>query len=134
MPSEPLAPSQVLALLRETPARLTALTADLAPEVVQTRPTPDAWSANEVLAHMRACADVWGGCIMTMIAEDKPTLRAVNPRSCRMLIFRRQGAHEKVFDCQHFTTCIHRGETRCSLRRRRYATDEGPTIANARGL
>jgi hypothetical protein len=34
-----------------------------------------------VLAHLRACADVWGNCIVTMIAEDRPTLRAVNPRT-----------------------------------------------------
>lgn len=44
------------------------------------RPSQDEWSLNEVLAHLRACADVWGGCIATMIAEDGPTLRAVNPR------------------------------------------------------
>jgi hypothetical protein len=34
-----------------------------------------------VLAHLRACADVWGNCIVAMIAEDTPTLRAVNPRT-----------------------------------------------------
>jgi hypothetical protein len=34
-----------------------------------------------VLAHLRACADVWGNCIVTMIAEDRPTLRAINPRT-----------------------------------------------------
>jgi hypothetical protein len=30
---------------------------------------------------MRACADVWGTCIVTILAEDGPTLRAVNPRT-----------------------------------------------------
>ncbi len=39
------------------------------------------WSANDVLAHLRACADVWGNCIVTIITQDKPTLRAVNPRT-----------------------------------------------------
>jgi hypothetical protein len=34
-----------------------------------------------VLAHLRACADVWGGCIVAIIAEERPTLRAVNPRT-----------------------------------------------------
>jgi len=71
----------VLTLLAETPPRLAALTADLSPEALQTRPTPEEWSANEVLAHLRACADVWGKCIATIIAEDTPTLRAVNPRT-----------------------------------------------------
>jgi hypothetical protein len=30
---------------------------------------------------MRACADVWGGCVTAMIAQDRPSLRAMNPRT-----------------------------------------------------
>jgi hypothetical protein len=44
-------------------------------------PNPDEWSANAVLAHLRACADVWGNCIVAIIDQDRPTLRAVNPRT-----------------------------------------------------
>ena len=53
----------------------------LAPD--QLRATPDfgGWSANEVLAHLRACADVWGDCIASMLTTDMPTLRAINPRT-----------------------------------------------------
>ena len=58
MPSRSLTSGQVLTLLAETPPRLAALTADLSPEALQTRPTPEEWSANEVLAHLRTCADV----------------------------------------------------------------------------
>jgi len=79
LPNKTLTEEQVLALLRETPRRIAALTAGLEPARLRARPTPEEWSANEVLAHMRACADVWGGCMATMIAEDAPTLRAVNP-------------------------------------------------------
>jgi hypothetical protein len=79
MRSQSLSIEQVLLLLAETPPRLTTLTAELSPEELQTRPAPDEWSANEVLAHLRSCADVWGNCIMKIIAEDKLTLRAVNP-------------------------------------------------------
>ncbi|TMD98435.1 MAG: DinB family protein [Chloroflexi bacterium] len=79
MPNKTLTEEQVLALLRETPRRIAALTAGLEPARLRARPTPEKWSANEVLAHVRACADVWGGCMATMIAEDAPTLRAVNP-------------------------------------------------------
>jgi len=79
LPNKTLTEEQVLALLRETPRRIAALTAGLEPARLRARPTPEDWSANEVLAHMRACADVWGGCMATMIAEDAPTLRAVNP-------------------------------------------------------
>jgi len=78
---EPIEIEQVLTMLAETPPRLAALTAHLSPEALQMRPTHEEWSANEVLAHLRACADVWGTCIMTIIAEDIPTLRAVNPRT-----------------------------------------------------
>jgi hypothetical protein len=81
MPSTSLAIERVLTLLAETPTRLAALTADLSPEALQRRPTPDEWSANEVLAHLRACADVWGSCIMTIIPQDRPTWRAVSPRT-----------------------------------------------------
>ncbi len=70
---------QVLTILAETPPRIAALTTDLAPAQLGVRPTPEEWSANEVLAHLRACADVWGACIATMLAEEQPTLRAVNP-------------------------------------------------------
>ena len=81
MSSKSLTTEQVLTLLADTPSRITALTADLTPTQLRAAPNPDEWSANNVLAHLRACADVWGNCIMVMIAEDMPTLRAVNPRS-----------------------------------------------------
>jgi hypothetical protein len=81
VPSKSLTTEQVLTLLAATPPRLTALTAGLAPAQLHTTPNHDGWSANDVLAHLRACADVWGNCIVTMIAEDMPTLRAVNPRT-----------------------------------------------------
>jgi len=66
-------------MLAATPPRIAALTAGLTPAQLQTTPTPDAWSANDVLAHLRACADVWGTCIAVILAHDTPTIRAVNP-------------------------------------------------------
>jgi hypothetical protein len=70
---------QGLSLLAATPSRLAELTAAVEPERLRTAPKPDDWSANDVLAHLRACADVWGGCIATMLTEEHPTIRAVNP-------------------------------------------------------
>ena len=70
-----------MTLLAATPARLAALTAGLEPAQLQTPPHPEEWSANAVLAHLRACADMWGGAIVAMLAQDRPTLRAVNPRT-----------------------------------------------------
>ena len=72
---------QVLTILAETPPRITALSAGLAPAQMHAAPNHDEWSANDVLAHLRACADIWGNCMVAIIAEDTPTLRAVNPRT-----------------------------------------------------
>ena len=79
MYDRPLTLDQVLTLLPETPPRLAALTAGLAPAQLQTRPGPAEWSLNDVLAHLRSCSDVWGQYISTLLAQDKPTIRAVNP-------------------------------------------------------
>jgi len=77
--SRPLTIEQALSLLAETPKRIAAVTAGLAPAQLRTAPGPDEWSANDVLAHLRACADVRGNPILTIVAEDRPTFRAVNP-------------------------------------------------------
>lgn len=81
MASRALTSAQVLTMLAEAPPRIAALTADLLPEQLQTAPAPGEWSANEVLAHLRACADMWGNCIRAMLAHDHLTLRAINPRT-----------------------------------------------------
>lgn len=73
---------EMLSLLTETPQRIAALTDGLTPAQLRTVPDGDEeWSANDVLAHLRSCADVWGGCIATILAEDHPTIRAINPRT-----------------------------------------------------
>jgi len=72
----------ILAILKETPPRLAKLTAGLAPAQLRTAPGVGEWSASEVLAHLRACNEVWGGCyIMTILAGDNPTIKAINPRT-----------------------------------------------------
>ena len=73
---------QILVILKETPPRLTKLTSGLKPVQLNTAPSPSEWSANEVLAHLRACDDVWGSYyIITILAQDKPTIKARNPRT-----------------------------------------------------
>ena len=61
---------QVLDQLRSTPLRLSELTAGVAPELLRTPPSPDEWSANEVLAHLRACSDRWGEPATRIVEED----------------------------------------------------------------
>jgi uncharacterized damage-inducible protein DinB len=72
---------QVLKLLRETVPRIGELTAGLGPDELHASPGPGEWSVNDVLAHLRACADVWGDGIAKILAEDAPTIHAVNPRT-----------------------------------------------------
>ncbi len=72
-------PSDLVEALTATPGLIRDLTKHVDESALRTRPAKDEWSANEVLAHLRACADVWGNCIAAMLAEDRPTLRAVNP-------------------------------------------------------
>jgi hypothetical protein len=70
---------QVLILLAETPTRIAAATRVLTEAQLQRAPARGEWSVNEVLAHVRACADVRGEPIRTIVAKDHPTFRAVNP-------------------------------------------------------
>ena len=79
MPQRPLTGEQILTMLAETPPRIAAVTAGLQPDQLQTSHNHDEWSARDVLAHLRACADMWGSCIVAMLAEDRPTIKAVNP-------------------------------------------------------
>jgi hypothetical protein len=72
---------QILAALRATPDRLSALTSEATELQLHTAPEPGEWSVVEVLAHLRACSDVWGDAIGTIVAEDHPTIRAINPRT-----------------------------------------------------
>lgn len=70
---------QILTLLAEGPGRITALLAGLTPVQLRTAPAPGAWSATGVLAHLRSCADVWGDCMATILTQEQPTIRAINP-------------------------------------------------------
>lgn len=73
--------NNVLELLETIPLRIVLLTQNIASSNLYFRPNPNTWSANDVLAHLRACADVWGKSILEMIAKDKPKLRYISPRS-----------------------------------------------------
>jgi hypothetical protein len=73
---------QILAILKETPPRLKKLTSGLKAIQLYTAPDTGEWSVNEVLAHLRACDDVWGNYyMMTILAQQKPTIKARNPRT-----------------------------------------------------
>jgi len=70
----------VLLLLADTPKQIARLSRGRSHKHLHAKPEPDAWSAQEIVAHLRACADVWGGSIDRMLTEDHPTIRYVSPR------------------------------------------------------
>jgi hypothetical protein len=67
--------------LAATPGQIEAMTRDLDDARLQRQPSVGAWSSHEILAHLRACADVWGKSILIMIERDQPTLPYVSPRT-----------------------------------------------------
>jgi len=70
----------VLTVLSQSPKQIARIARGLGEPQLNRRPGTDAWSAQEIVAHLRACADVWGGSIERMLAEDHPTIRYVSPR------------------------------------------------------
>src|SRR4051794_6919270 len=76
-----LAPEAIITILAAAPQRIAELTSGVTAVQLRSAPAEDEWSAVEVLAHLRACSDQWGGCIVRMLDEDHPTIRAVNPRT-----------------------------------------------------
>jgi DinB family protein len=80
MKVSPAETESVLRLLAATPRRITSLSRGVEIGELHFRPRQDSWSANDVLAHLRACADVWGKSIVEMITRDHPKLRYSSPR------------------------------------------------------
>jgi hypothetical protein len=75
----PLTIEQLLEILESTPSRIAGLTQGLSPARLLESPEPGEWSARDVLAHLRACSDMWGKSIVVILSEDRPTFKAVNP-------------------------------------------------------
>ena len=81
MSPEYLTTEQILTTLTATPPRIAALTAGLASAQLRSSPDHGEWSLNDLLAHLRSCSDVWGSCILEILAQEKPVLRVVSPRT-----------------------------------------------------
>jgi uncharacterized protein YukE len=72
---------ETIQMLEQTPGFIESLIATSDTLILNTKPDADSWSLQEILSHLRACADVWGNSIERMLKEDSPTLRYVSPRS-----------------------------------------------------
>lgn len=75
----PLTIEQILSALEGQPKTIAALTQRLPSSRLNAAPAEDEWSLNDVLAHLRSCADMWGKYIALIVEQDHPTFRAVNP-------------------------------------------------------
>ena len=71
---------ETLTVLVDTPKRIADIARGRTDRQLHRKPAPDAWSARDIVAHLRACAEVWGRSIDRMLTEDHPTIRYVSPR------------------------------------------------------
>ena len=73
--------SAYLRLLRDAPIRIAAATDGLDPVALHLRTPAEPWSINDILAHLRAAADVRERFIADMASGEHATLRYQSPRS-----------------------------------------------------
>ena len=67
-------------LLAETLRRIAAATSRLEASRLSQAPEPRGWSAQQVLTHLRTCAELWGFSIFAMLAEKDPVLALPDER------------------------------------------------------
>ena len=75
MNATPQEVEQYLKALEATPRRIKALTQNIDETRLQFKADSKTWSANEILAHLRSCADVWGDSIDDMLVKEHPKIR-----------------------------------------------------------
>jgi DinB family protein len=71
---------QYLKLLEETPRRIQRTTRPFEDARLQRKNEKQPWSVNDILAHLRSCADVWGDSITAMLADENPKVPYRHPR------------------------------------------------------
>jgi hypothetical protein len=72
--------TKILLGLEDAPIRIETTTSKISSAKLHLRSEKGSWSTNDILAHLRACADVWGNSIEAMLEHDMPILPSVHPR------------------------------------------------------
>jgi uncharacterized damage-inducible protein DinB len=67
-------------ILSETPLRISRATTGVDEAHLQAKIDEKSWSVNDILAHLRSCADLWTHSIYAMLAEDEPIFSDINER------------------------------------------------------
>ena len=68
-------------MLAEHPRRIAAAAHGVSAKRLRTERILGEWTAVDVLAHLRCCADARGDFIPRILGERRPTLRAIDPRT-----------------------------------------------------
>lgn len=72
---------QYLFQLEHAPQKIADCTRDVDESLLHGKTSAGDWSPNDILAHLRSCADVWGNSIEAMLAADYPSLPDIHPRA-----------------------------------------------------
>ena len=70
MYNTPRTTEEMIAMLKTAPEYIAAVVAGLEPDLLLAPPAPGEWSARDLLGHLRACSDMWGGYILRILNED----------------------------------------------------------------
>ena len=108
------APKELTKALAAVPKLIAAIVAGHDETRLTWRADEKTWSASDVLAHFRSCAEVQGKWIAAMLDHDNPTLRAVSPRS----------AFRKYVDRDFAVSLTEFAEERAALVKRLRSLDE----------
>jgi hypothetical protein len=83
MPPRPSSADEIeehLSTLQSTVERIARATDGVSETILSTSPGGKAWSAYEILLHLRACADLWSFSIFAMLSEKDPELGLLDER------------------------------------------------------
>jgi len=76
-------PSEIekyLRIISETPQQIEQAAKGLEEARLQFKANAKSWSVNDILAHLRSCADLWTHSIYAMLAENEPMFSDINER------------------------------------------------------
>ncbi len=71
---------EILQTLNDVAKRIEKAALRVDKKRLHARSKEEPWSPNDVLAHIRCCADVWGGSMEKMLEQDHPKLGYIHPR------------------------------------------------------
>jgi hypothetical protein len=80
MKATPAEIEKYLQAIAETPQRITQVVAGCADAQLQSKADAKSWSVNDILAHLRSCADLWTHSIYAMLAANEPEFSDIDER------------------------------------------------------